>query len=205
MTSLWGELFTWVSLGYFQYFFLLSFKTFPLSRLFCLTSSVSEFRWHIYLSQSWMCVLGWDYPYAVGLCPVALEGQLDLQWVGSVFAPRVCWQLSPWCVMRLEVKGLEPGPGMSWASLYSVTIATLLAVRSGSWGAGAEEACECWVSPISDVDFHLILGCNQGLGLEAALLCWFHFLSSVHALVREAAWHHTTELVPPPLTHVHRE
>lgn len=109
MTCLWGELFIWVSLGFFQYFFfVLSFKKFSSPFLFCLTSSVSEFRWHIYLSQSWMYVLGWDHPCAVGLCPVALERQLDLKWVGAVFARSVCWQLSPWSVMRLEVKGLEP-------------------------------------------------------------------------------------------------
>ena len=55
-----------------------------------------------------MYVLGWDHPYGVGLCPVALEGQLDLKGVGAVFARRACWQLSPWSVMRLELRGLEP-------------------------------------------------------------------------------------------------
>ena len=55
-----------------------------------------------------------DVSHAVCVCPVALVEEMGLKraWVTSPL--RVCWQLSPWWEVELEMEGLEPEPSIGW-------------------------------------------------------------------------------------------
>ena len=92
LNSLSGKSF--ISVSFFSpwgFYLVFLFGTYSSIFLFCFTFSVYlyEIRQNSYLSQSWRCLLVRESPYAVCVCPVALVGELDLQWEGVHYIP-VC-------------------------------------------------------------------------------------------------------------------
>lgn len=45
----------------------------------------------------------WEQPYVDSTCSVPLIGELNLMWTQVISFFRVCWQLSPWEGLGLEM------------------------------------------------------------------------------------------------------